>query len=92
MFFTVFKFPLHRREHMSSDSPSSPDRFCAPSSSKLAPFNPTDASAQALAFDSLRLSPGDVLYDLGCGDGRFLVYASDEMARRGGGGGAGAGA
>lgn len=37
---------------------------------KLAPFNPTDISAQQAGIKMLGLKAGDVLYDLGCGDGR----------------------
>jgi precorrin-6B methylase 2 len=42
----------------------------------LAPFNPTahDAIVEALALASLR--PGDVLLDLGCGDGRVAIEAA----------------
>ena len=37
---------------------------------KLAPFNPTDISAQHAGISMLNLKDDDVLYDLGCGDGR----------------------
>jgi precorrin-6B methylase 2 len=42
----------------------------------LAPFNPTahDAIVEALALAALR--PGDVLLDLGCGDGRVAIEAA----------------
>ena len=40
---------------------------------KLAPFNPTNAEAVVLALEMLGLREGDVLYDLGCGDGRLLI-------------------
>ncbi|GMI43485.1 hypothetical protein TrCOL_g4301 [Triparma columacea] len=42
---------------------------------KLAPFNPTDISAQQAGVKLLGLKSEDVLYDLGCGDGRFLFTA-----------------
>jgi len=54
------------------------NRFVSPDD-KLAPFNPTDVSAQKLAFEALKLLPSDVVYDLGCGDGRFLTYVCDNM-------------
>ncbi|GMH72128.1 hypothetical protein TrVE_jg6275 [Triparma verrucosa] len=41
----------------------------------LAPFNPTDITAQQAALDMMKLTSEDVLYDLGCGDGRFLFAA-----------------
>ena len=40
---------------------------------KLAPFNPTSTEAIQIALDLLELQDGDVLYDLGCGDGRLLI-------------------
>jgi len=50
-----------------------------PGVSPLAPFNPTPECAIVQALDALEVGPGDVVYDIGCGDGRFLVAA----ARRG---------
>lgn len=47
----------------------------------LAPFNPTPPCAVAQALDLLCVGPGDVLYDLGCGDGRLLVAAARRGAR-----------
>ena len=44
---------------------------------KLAPFNPTCEQAQKIACDMLQLNPQDTLFDLGCGDGRFLRYCAD---------------
>jgi len=61
--------------------PVSPPRFASGSleTNKLAPFNPTDASAQEAALSFLTISGEDVLYDLGCGDARFLVAAHLSM-------------
>jgi hypothetical protein len=42
---------------------------------KLAPYNPTNPDCIELALGLLRLVPGDVVFDLGCGDGRFLAQA-----------------
>lgn len=43
---------------------------------KLAPFNPTSDEACRIALvDLLQIKEGDILYDLGCGDARLLVYA-----------------
>lgn len=44
-----------------------------------APYMPTLKKQQTAALDLLDLKPGQVVYDLGCGDGRFLTAA----ARRG---------
>ena len=49
------------------------------SRNELAPFNPTPAAAVAKALELLDVGEGDVVYDVGCGDGRFVVAA----ARRG---------
>ncbi|CAK0878613.1 unnamed protein product [Prorocentrum cordatum] len=50
-----------------------------PEAPVLAPFNPTPDCAVAQALDALAAGPGDVVFDLGCGDGRLLLAA----ARRG---------
>jgi precorrin-6B methylase 2 len=56
---------------------SSDSGGCAP---VLAPFNPTahDAIVEALALAAL--APGDVLLDLGCGDGRVAIEAARSCA------------
>jgi len=38
-----------------------------------APFNPTNSDCVAVALDMLQIRDGDVIFDMGCGDGRFLV-------------------
>lgn len=43
---------------------------------RLAPFNPTCSHAQEVALNFLSLSETDVLFDLGCGDGRLLMAAA----------------
>lgn len=48
---------------------------------KLAPFNPTSDEACRIALvDLLQIKEGDILYDLGCGDARLLVYACQLFA------------
>jgi len=42
----------------------------------LAPFNPTNETGQQVALELLQLAGNDVLFDLGCGDGRFLLTAA----------------
>ena len=44
---------------------------------KLAPFNPSHASVVETALRLLALGAHDTFYDLGCGDGRLLVAASE---------------
>lgn len=43
---------------------------------KLAPFNPSDPKVVETAIRLLEIQEGDVVYDLGCGDGRFLIAVS----------------
>ena len=43
---------------------------------KLAPFNPSMPYVVDAALAMLQLSGEDVLYDLGCGDGRVMVAAA----------------
>lgn len=45
---------------------------------RLAPFNPSHDEVVAIALGLMSLQPSDVLYDLGCGDGRVLVKACQE--------------
>jgi len=41
-----------------------------------APYVPTRQSIIPLVLEALELGPGDVFYDLGCGDGRVAVEAA----------------
>ena len=43
---------------------------------KLAPFNPSSEQIQEKAMELLRLNENDILFDLGCGDGRLLIAAA----------------
>ena len=51
------------------------------SDNKLAPFNPTADEAIATALDLAEVASDDVVYDIGCGDGRTLVAAAARAAR-----------
>jgi len=46
----------------------------------LAPFNPTCDHAQQVALKMLNLNENDVLFDLGCGDARFLSTAVSQIS------------
>lgn len=42
---------------------------------KLAPFNPAGSDVVEIAISLLNLVDNDIVYDLGCGDGRLLITA-----------------
>lgn len=42
------------------------------------PFEPTHPSVVDAMLELAKVSPGDVVYDLGCGDGRILVRAAEK--------------
>jgi precorrin-6B methylase 2 len=46
---------------------------------RLAPFNPTHESSIDVAINLLQLQPSDILFDLGCGDGRMILRAASQM-------------
>jgi len=45
----------------------------------VAPYVPTPHSLVNKMLELVEAGPGDVLYDLGCGDGRFLITAVNEF-------------
>jgi tRNA1(Val) A37 N6-methylase TrmN6 len=49
----------------------------------LAPFNPSSDAVISTALNMLQLKATDTVYDLGCGDGRFLVQAAICAGARG---------
>lgn len=48
------------------------------------PFVPTPKKYVKAIIDQLALRPGQIFYDLGCGDGRFLVEAAKRGAKAAG--------
>lgn len=40
---------------------------------KLAPYNPTNKDCIAIALEMMNIRDEDILFDLGCGDGRLLI-------------------
>jgi protein-L-isoaspartate O-methyltransferase len=48
-------------------------------SASVAPYVPTPQSLVNRMLELVEAGPGDILYDLGCGDGRFLITAVDEF-------------
>ena len=59
----------------STVSPAAPDEAVF----KLAPFNPSSVEIQEMALRLLKLTGEDVLFDLGCGDGRLLLTAAERV-------------
>jgi SAM-dependent methyltransferase len=56
----------------------------APSPSPEVPYDPTPPGVVARMLDMAKVGPGDVVYDLGCGDGRIVIAAlRDRKAARG---------
>ncbi len=45
------------------------------------PFVPTPKRNVKIIIDQLALKPGQIFYDLGCGDGRFLIEAQNRGAK-----------
>ena len=66
-----------RRAHHQAEEAES---TCLENVVKLAPYNPTPACAIEQALDALSVQNGDILYDLGCGDGRMILAAAKRGA------------
>jgi len=45
----------------------------------LAPFNPSSETAQLQSIALMDLTADDILFDLGCGDGRLLIKAASRV-------------
>lgn len=50
-------------------------------SSKLAPYVVSPSRVVDLMLDMAKVKPGDVVYDLGSGDGRILIAAAERRAQ-----------
>jgi SAM-dependent methyltransferase len=53
----------------------------APARKPDVPYEPTPPTVVATMLDLARVGPGDVVYDLGCGDGRIVIEAAKRGAR-----------
>ena len=49
----------------------------------LAPYVPTPSDVVDRMLQLARVGPGDVVYDLGCGDGRIVIAAAQRFGARG---------
>jgi SAM-dependent methyltransferase len=54
-----------------------------PDGSSLAPFVATPADVVEKMLELARVGPSDVVYDLGCGDGRIVITAAKKYGARG---------
>lgn len=63
------------RERVQTYRPTNDKKVPAKENNRLAPYNPTHTTAQSKALELLKLQSDDVLFDLGCGDGRLLAMA-----------------
>ena len=68
---------------MSSSALPAEKKPAEPHPNKLAPFNPTNVATIDEALALAKVVPEDVVWDLGCGDGRFVVRAAKERGARG---------
>lgn len=60
-----------------------PDRLTAQEVSSLAPFVPTPQDVVDRMLELAGVTESDVVYDLGCGDGRIVITAAREYGARG---------
>ena len=59
------------------------DRAAAQENTSLAPFVPTPQDVVDRMLELAGVSESDVVYDLGCGDGRIVITAAREYGARG---------
>jgi SAM-dependent methyltransferase len=55
----------------------------APASQSLAPYVPTPQDVAERMLELAQVGKGDVVYDLGCGDGRLVITAAKKYGARG---------
>lgn len=80
---SAFLFPCLKGANTTTTTEQPTTMDSSPTSStqepvRLAPFNPTCSHAQKVALEFLSLQENDVLFDLGCGDGKFLMAAAEQ--------------
>lgn len=77
---TIFCYtvPSLAQERASSTSAAGPD-----STAKGAPYVPSPTRVTRKLLQLAEVSPGDVVYDLGSGDGRIVIMAAKEFGARG---------
>jgi SAM-dependent methyltransferase len=63
--------------------PLDPQAVQAQNERSLAPFVPTPQDVVDRMLDLAGVTPADVVYDLGCGDGRIVITAAERFGARG---------
>lgn len=75
----VARHPLSTPSANNSTEPANGISPVQPLLHSIAPFNPSSRQAQDKALSLFSLTHDDVLFDLGCGDGRFLITAAQQV-------------
>jgi SAM-dependent methyltransferase len=65
------------------DSPRAAQDLIRDSDRSLAPFVPSPPDVVERMLSLAKVGPGDVVYDLGCGDGRIVIAAAQKFGARG---------
>ena len=73
-------FPGHHPGGPGRADPRAPEPR-PPAAKPIVPYVPTADTVVAALLDLAEVGPGDVLYDLGCGDGRIVIGAAKRGAR-----------
>jgi len=63
--------------------PAAPAQATAPASQSLAPYVPTPQDVVEKMLEIAQVGKGDVVYDLGSGDGRLVITAAKKYGARG---------
>jgi hypothetical protein len=80
----VLHLPAKMAEQRTSSSSIETESLSPPpqtssNNNNLAPFNPSSETAQRQSIALMNLQANDILFDLGCGDGRLLIRAVSEQ-------------
>ena len=73
---------LLRKYYLSRGTRDTTSRWSADGPKSISPFVPCCASRIPTVLRAARLMPDDVLWDLGCGDGRLLHHAAGQYGCR----------
>lgn len=74
--------PISRAQPFEKKDPPPPAEELVPAKKPDVIFVPTPQEAVDKMVELARIKPGDVLYDLGCGDGRIVITAAKKYGIR----------